>query len=74
LVPLPDELYRELLEYISKYRMNTEPRALFTSKRGRIDYFYLRKVIKELGKKFGKPELHPHPFRHYYATTLLAKG
>ena len=74
LVPLPDNLFKELLEYINKYRMNTDSRALFTSKKGRIDYNYIRKVIKELGKKFGKPELHPHSFRHYYATTLLANG
>ncbi len=54
--------------------MNSDSRALFTSKKGKIDYFYLRKIIKELGKKFGKSELHPHSFRHYYETTLLANG
>ncbi len=26
LVPLPDELYKGLVEYISKYRMNTDQR------------------------------------------------
>ncbi|MFP3257773.1 MAG: tyrosine-type recombinase/integrase [Candidatus Nanopusillus acidilobi] len=74
LVPLPDGLVNDLQKYIEHYRMQTDPRALFTSKKGRMDYNYIRKVIKNLGKKFGQPELHPHSFRHYYGTTLIAHG
>jgi len=46
LVPLPDGLVNDLQKYIEHYRMQTDPRALFTSKKGRMDYNYIRKVIK----------------------------
>ncbi|MGC9176760.1 MAG: hypothetical protein ACP5F1_06780 [Thermoplasmata archaeon] len=49
---LPDDLYKEILEYINKYRMNSDPRTLFTTKRGRSDYNYLRTIIKDLCKNF----------------------
>ena len=57
-------------KYISQYRRDTNPKALFTSASGRIKYEYLRQHISEVGKRAVK-EFHPHSARHWVATALL---
>ena len=36
LVPLPQGLQEDIKEYVEKYRMRSDPRALFTSEKGRM--------------------------------------
>ena len=50
--------------------------ALFVSKWGeRINQSYIRGVVKKLGESANlTSSLHPHRFRHTFATNLLAKG
>ncbi len=70
LVPLPLKLEEELREYIRTFRMPSDPRALFTTEKGRMGYSYLRSFISRLGEKTGVKGLHAHLFRHYYASEL----
>ena len=70
LVPLPKGLQQDIKEYIENYRMKSNPRALFTSEKGRMGYGYLRSFIRKLGAKTGIKELHAHLFRHFYASQL----
>jgi len=70
LVPLPSKLEEELREYIRTFRMPSDPRALFTTEKGRMGYSYLRSFISRLGEKTGIKGLHAHLFRHYYASEL----
>lgn len=50
--------------------------AFFVSKWGeRIKISYIQRIVKELGESAKLPSpLHPHRFRHTFATELLAKG
>ena len=73
-VPLPGKLTAEVDEYIEKYRYHSDPRALFTTMTGRYNYNKLRQIIKYIGFHGGVPDIHPHSFRHYYATTLVRLG
>ena len=73
-VPLPGKLTAEVDEYIEKYRYHSDSRALFTTRTGRYNYNKLRQLIKYIGVHSGVPDIHPHSFRHYYATTLVRLG
>ena len=64
----------EVDEYIEKYRYHSDSRALFTTRTGRYNYNKLRQIIKYIGVHSGVPDIHPHSFRHYYATTLVRLG
>jgi len=57
-------------EYVEKYRMHSDSRALFTTDKGRMNYAYLRSFIRKLGAKVGVKDLHAHMFRHFYASEL----
>ena len=70
IVPLPKGLQDDIREYVEKYRMRSNARALFTSEKGRMGYGYLRSFIRKLGAKTGIKELHAHLFRHFYASQL----
>ncbi|GGM68296.1 hypothetical protein GCM10007108_03010 [Thermogymnomonas acidicola] len=70
LVPVPTDLEKDLVEYISRFRMPSDPRALFTTEKGRMGYSYLRSFISRLGARVGIKGLHTHLFRHYYASEL----
>jgi site-specific recombinase XerD len=70
LVPLPGGLQDDLREYVEKYRMHSDSRALFTTDKGRMNYAYLRSFIRKLGAKVGIRDLHAHMFRHFYASEL----
>ncbi|MDS0257214.1 site-specific integrase [Thermoplasmatales archaeon AK] len=69
-VPLPERLLNDISTYVEKYRMQSDQRALFTTDGGRMAYTYIRTMIKKVGTKLGMPQLHPHPFRHFYGTYM----
>ena len=62
----------EIKEYIDRYRANSDPKALFTTNKGRITYHYARKKLKEIGARAGVPKFHPHAARHKCATMLIS--
>ena len=72
IVGLPDDVLGEIKEYIDRYRANSDPKALFTTNKGRITYHYARKKIKEIGARAGVPKFHPHAARHKCATMLIS--
>ena len=74
LVPLPERVSAEVEEYIKSYRYTSDPEALITTRTGRYNYNKLRGIVKLIGQRNGVPEVHPHCFRHYYATTLIKLG
>ena len=69
-VPLPEIVLSHINEYLTKYRMQSDQRAMFTTDKGRMTYQYLRNMIKKAGIKNGIPELHAHSFRHFYGTNM----
>ena len=69
-VPLPEIVISHINEYLEKYRMQSDQRAMFTTDKGRMTYQYLRNMIKKIGIKNGIPELHAHSFRHFYGTNM----
>ena len=71
MVGLPDKVMESLNNYVTNYRYTTDPKALFTTKSGRITYPYARKRIKEIGAKAGVPRFHAHAARHKCATMLI---
>jgi integrase/recombinase XerD len=40
----------------------------------RLSYHGLHYLVERIGALAGSPELHPHQFRHTYATELLVQG
>ena len=64
-----------ILERYLATRTDNQP-ALFVSKWGeRIKQSYIREMVKKLGESANLPNsLHPHRFRHTFATDLLTKG
>lgn len=71
-VGLPGFVVADVRGYIDFHRVMTS-NALFTAPKapgGRMPYNYVRKIIKEEGRKAGAPELHPHSLRHYCGTAL----
>jgi len=78
-IPLPRRvLYGRnvpsLYLYITKHRLNTDKKALFTTKQGRISPTYLRNLIKKRARQAGLPWIHTHSLRHYAATNWLRAG
>ena len=69
---LPPDVRKALDEYL-RVRQPTDPNYLWTSRVGRCDYNYLRRIIYTIGKKAGVP-FHAHAARHHYATRLRASG
>ncbi len=73
-VPPADKSSAEVIEYIKKFRNDSDKKALFTTRTGRYNYTKLREIVKYIGKKTGVEDVHPHSFRHYFATTLVRLG
>ena len=70
--------YPSLSNYIKRWRYTPKKEYkdyLFISKTGRkIEGWYVRRIVKEAGKAVGLDWIHPHSFRHFYATNLLRSG
>ncbi|MGC8516113.1 MAG: tyrosine-type recombinase/integrase, partial [Thermoplasmata archaeon] len=71
IIGLPQSLSDRLHEYIDKYRSKTDPVALFTTEKGRMNYGWARNIIKLIAKRAGIPRFHAHAARHWCATALL---
>ena len=69
---LPPDVRNALDRYL-RVRMPTDPNYLWTSRVGRCDYNYLRRIIYLIGKQAGVP-FHAHAARHHYATRLRSSG
>jgi len=65
--------YPSLKNYIQQWRFPIGD-TLFTTENAPIKPVYIRKRIKDIAKKAGVPWIHPHSFRHFYATNLLKSG
>ena len=66
--------YPSLKNYIQHWRINSCKHYVFTTEEKRMTPNYLRRIIKEIGKKAGMSWIHPHSFRHYAATNMLRAG
>ena len=63
-----------LCNYINHHRWKTDKKIIFTSTNGGITPKVVRGYVKDVARRSGIPWVHPHAFRHYYATTLLSRG
>ena len=70
-VPLPPNVLKLILDYRDRYRLRTDPNAIFTTPRGRISHGFARKICKDAGIKAGVPQFHCHAARHWRAITWL---
>jgi integrase/recombinase XerC len=75
-VPIPAKALRALERYLEQRRPAAGERALFLNPRGRrLSDRSVRSIVKNWARTLaGDPSLHPHSFRHAYATHLLAEG
>jgi len=62
------------MNYIRNHRYKTHASYIFTQKSGKITEEQARKDIKTAARKAGVGWIHPHSFRHFYATNLLKHG
>jgi integrase/recombinase XerC len=76
LVPLPGKAVEALERYFSERPIVRGERAVFLNhRRGRLTDRGLRGIVKLYATLLaGDPSIHPHSFRHAYATHLLADG
>jgi len=63
-----------LLNYVKYHRYKTNKTYVFTQKTGKLTTAQARKDIKKAARKAGVGWVHPHSFRHFYATNLLKHG
>jgi integrase/recombinase XerC len=75
-VPLPGKAAQALERYLGERPVVRDERALFLNHRdGRITTRGIRGIVKLYATYLSRdPSLHPHSFRHAYATHLLADG
>ena len=76
LVPLPGKAVEALERYVGERPVVRGERAVFLNhRRGRLTDRGLRGIVKLYATALaGDPSIHPHSFRHAYATHLLADG
>ncbi len=65
--------YPSLKNYVNMWRIPIGD-TVVTTEKSSITTAYIRKRIKDIAKKAGVPWIHPHSFRHFYATNLLKSG
>jgi len=75
-VPLPGKASEALERYLTERPVVRGQRAVFLNhRRGRLTTRGLRGIVKLYATLLtGDPSIHPHSFRHAYATHLLADG
>lgn len=75
-VPLPGKAAEALDRYLNERAIVREERAVFLNHRGgRITTRGIHGIVKLYAVALsGDPSIHPHSFRHAYATHLLADG
>jgi integrase/recombinase XerC len=75
-VPLPGQAAGALERYLAQRPVAREERAVFLNHRGhRLTARGIRGIVKLYATFIsGDPSIHPHSFRHAYATHLLADG
>jgi integrase/recombinase XerC len=75
-VPLPGKAAEALDRYLSERAIVREERAVFLNHRGsRLSSRGIHGIVKLYATVLnGDPSIHPHSFRHAYATHLLADG
>jgi len=75
-VPLPRKAAEALERYLAERPVARGERAVFLNhRRGRLTDRGLRGIVKLYATLLaGDPSIHPHSFRHAYATHLLADG
>jgi integrase/recombinase XerC len=75
-VPLPGQAAGALERYLAERPVVREERAVFLNHRSqRLTARGMRGIVKFYGTFVsGDPSIHPHSFRHAYATHLLADG
>ena len=75
-VPLTAKAVEALERYLTDRAIVREPRAVFLNHRGsRITTRGIHGIVKLYATALsGDPSIHPHSFRHAYATHLLADG
>jgi integrase/recombinase XerC len=75
-VPLPGQAAGALERYLAERPIAREQRAVFLNHRGqRLTARGIRGIVKFYATVIsGDPSIHPHSFRHAYATHLLADG
>ncbi len=80
IVPFHDLCQRVLLVYLEKSRIffvkDSNEKALFLGEKGkRIDPRIVRLMLSDLGKKLNvNKNMHPHRFRHAFASHMLESG
>ncbi len=76
LVPLPGKAAAALERYLTERPVVRDQRAVFLNhRRGRLTDRGMRGIVKFYATLLaGDPSIHPHSFRHAYATHLLADG
>jgi len=76
LVPLPGKAVESLERYFAGRPVVRGERAVFLNhRRGRLTDRGMRGIVKLYATALaGDPSIHPHSFRHAYATHLLADG
>ncbi len=75
-VPIPAKALAALRRYLEQRHPAPGEAALFLNPRGRrLTDRSVRNIVKTWSRLLaGDPSLHPHSFRHAYATHLLAEG
>ena len=75
-VPLPSKAAEALERYLATRPPKTKERAVFVNPGGRrLTDRTVRNIVKVYATHFaGDSSIHPHSFRHAYATHLLADG
>jgi integrase/recombinase XerC len=75
-VPLPSKAVIAIERYLTERDSKPDERAVFLNRRGsRLTDRAVRNVVKYYAKAvMGDSSIHPHSFRHAYATHLLSDG
>jgi len=59
-----------LKNYVDYWRLDTDDEFLFTTQSGKLTANRLRHIVKESANAVGLSRVHPHSFRHYFATSV----